>query len=227
MNIRTLLIGGFVLVPMLALSQTQTPVKKISVNGEAEMEITPNEIFVRITLKEYLDGRKKVEMNKLESELVKAVKAEDLPAENLTVESIFGYNWDWKKQRAEEFLATKSFKLKVSDLKQMNDLLARLDERGVNSVGIASYTHSDLNRYKQELKLEALKNAKEKAGFLLNGIDEKLGPVLEVSEIAHHPVQPVYRVQAMEMADDSGYQSDLEFQTIKLQAEVMAVFSIQ
>ena len=226
MNIRTFLITALALMPLLALSQTQTPVKKISVNGEAEMEITPNEILVRITLKEYLDGRKKVEMNKLESELVKAVKSADIPAENLTVESIFGYNWDWKKQRSEEFLATKSFKLKVSDLKRMNDLLARLDERGVNSVGIASYTHSDLDRYKSELKLEALKNAKEKAGFLLNGIDEKLGPVLEVTEL--DPGQPpvMYRMQAMEMADDSGYQSNLEFQTIKLQAQVMAVFEI-
>jgi uncharacterized protein YggE len=211
----------------LALSQTQPPVKKISVNGKAEMEITPNEIFVRIVLKEYLDGRKKLEMNKLESELVKAVKAEDMPAENLTVENIYGYNWNWKKQRAEEFLATKSFKLKVSDLKQMNDLLARLDERGVNNVGIASYTHSDLDQYQQELKLQALKNAKEKAGFLLNGIDEKLGPILDVSELDRQQGPIMYRAQAMEMADDAGYQSELEFQTIKLEAEVMAVFSIE
>jgi uncharacterized protein YggE len=178
-------------------------------------------------LKEYLDGRKKLEMNKLESELVKAVKAEDMPAENLTVENIYGYNWNWKKQRAEEFLATKSFKLKVSDLKQMNDLLARLDERGVNNVGIASYTHSDLDQYQQELKLQALKNAKEKAGFLLNGIDEKLGPILDVSELDRQQGPIMYRAQAMEMADDAGYQSELEFQTIKLEAEVMAVFSIE
>jgi hypothetical protein len=37
----------------------------------------------------------------------------------------------------------------------------------------------------------------------------------------------MYRAQAMEMADDAGYQSELEFQTIKLEAEVMAVFSIE
>lgn len=227
MNTRMHLIATLVLLPLLAMSQTQTPVKKISVNGEAEMEITPNEIYVRIALKEYPDGRKKVEMNKLESELVKAVKAEDIPAENLTVENIYGYNWNWKKQRSEEFLATKSFKLKVSNLKQMNDLLDRLDEQGVNSVGIASYTHSELVQYKKELKLQALKNAKEKAGFLLNGIDEQLGPVLEVSEIDQHQPPVMYRAQAMEMADDAGYQSDLEFQTIKLQAEVMAVFAIK
>lgn len=213
------------LIPLLALSQPEPFVKKIEVTGEAEMEVTPNEISFRITLKEYLDGRKKVEMDKLESQLVKSVKAEGLLESALTVEGIYGYNWNWKKQRSEEFLATKSFNLKVTDLKKINDLLERLDERGINNVNIASYTHTDIKTYEKDLKLQALKNAKEKAGFLLSGIDEKLGPVLEVNEIEQH--QPVlYRAQTMEMANDSGYQSDLEFKTIKIKAVVRAVFEI-
>lgn len=225
MNIRILILAAFILIPALAISQSETPVKKIEVNGKAEMEITPNEIQFRIVLKEYLDGRKKVSINKLESQLVKAIEAEDLDRKDLTVESIYGYNWNWKKQRAEEFLATKSFKLKVADLKKMNEVLERLNERGLNSVSVASYTHTELEQYHRDLKLEALKNAKEKAGYLLNGIDENLGPVLEVSEILQ-PQVPIYRAQTMEMADSSGYQSDLEFQTMKLKAEIRAVFSI-
>jgi len=216
-----------IIAPILISAQQQTPlVKKIEVTGEAEMEITPNELEVRITLKEYLDGRKKVEMDKLEARLVKAVRSEDIPKENLTVESIYGYNWDWKKQRAEEFLATKSFKVKLANLKKMNDLLERLDQRGLNNVNIASYTHTNLAEYNNQLKLQALKNAKQKAGMLLTGIDEKLGPVIEVREIDHQP--PVmYRAQMMEAADASGYQSDLEFQTIKLKATIRAVFGIK
>jgi hypothetical protein len=84
------------LVPLLALSQSETVVKKIEVTGEAEMEVTPNEISFRITLKEYLDGRKKVEMDELESQLVKSIKSEGFSESDLTVEGIYGYNWDWK-----------------------------------------------------------------------------------------------------------------------------------
>ena len=215
-----------ILAPVLVQAQQEPLIKKIEVTGEAEMEITPNEIDVRITLKEYVDGRKKVEMDKLEARLVKAVKAEDLSKDKLTVESIYGYNWNWKKQRAEEFLATKSFKLKVVNLKKMNNLLERLDQKGINNVSVASYTHSDINKFKNELKLQALKNAKEKAGYLLNGIDEQLGSVIEVTEIDNQ--RPVaYRAQMMEAADASGYQSDLEFQTIKLKATIQAVFGIK
>ncbi len=225
MNIKILLLAAFLLIPAWAHSQTQPLVKKIEVNGEAEMEITPDEIMFRIVLKEYLDGRKKADINKLESQLVKAVKAEDLNTEDLTVEGIYGYNWNWKKQRSEEFLASKSFRLKVADLKKVNELLERLDPRGVNNVSVASYTHSKMEQFQNELKLEALKNAKQKAAFLLKGIDEKLGGVLEVSEI-NQPQVPVYRAQTMEMAADSGYQSELEFNSIKLKAELRAVFSI-
>lgn len=228
MNSYRLIFTALLLIaPALICAQQETLIKKIEVTGEAEMEITPNEIDVRITLKEYLDGRKKVEMDKLEARLVKAVKAEDISKDKLTVESIYGYNWNWKKQRAEEFLATKSFKLKVVNLKKMNDLLERLDQKGINNVSVASYTHSDIKKFKNELKLQALKNAKEKAGYLLKGIDEKLGSVIEVTEVDHH--QPVaYRAQMMEVADsESGYQSDLEFQTIKLKATIRAVFGIE
>ena len=166
-------------------------------------------------------------MNKLESTLVKAVKAEGFSEEDLTVENIFGYNWNWKKQRSEEFLATKSFRLKAGDVKSLNDLFERLDERGINGVNISNYTHSRLKQYEQELKLQALKNAKNKAEFLLQGIEEELGPVIEVHEIEPGHAQPVlYRAQAME-ADASGYQSNLEFKTIKLKARIRAVFQIK
>lgn len=226
MNTSRLIFIFLFFVPLLALSQPENPVKKIEVTGEAEMEVTPNEIYFRITLKEYLNGRRKVEMDKLEAELVKAIKSEGFASGDLTIESIYGYNWDWKKQRSEEFLATKSFKLKVADLKRMNDLLERLDQRGINNISIASYTHSDINQYQQELKLQALKNAKDKAGYMLTGIGAQLGSVLEVREIDQH--QPVlYRARAMEAMDVSEYQSNVEFMAITLNASVIASFEIK
>ena len=96
-------------------------------------------------------------------------------------------------------------------------------------MNIDNYSHSKLEEYQKELKLKALQNAKEKAAYLLNGIDEELGGVLEVYE--HHTPQPgqpvLYRAQALEAADASSYQSNVEFKTIKLQSQIKAVFAIQ
>lgn len=215
-------------LPYSAFSQNQTPVKKIEVTGTADMEVTPDEIYVRITLKEYVDGKRKVNLDKLEERLVKALRSERIPEENLTVQNIYGYNWDWKKKKSGDFLATKSFRLKVSNLNKMNDLIERLDERGVNNMNIDNYSHSKMEQYQKELKLKALQNAKEKAAYLLEGIGEDLGGVLEVYE--HHQPQPgepiLYRAQALD-TEVAGYQSNVEFKTIKLQSEIRAVFVIK
>ena len=218
----------FLLLSLVSAGQNALTAKKITVVGAAEMELTPDEIYLRITLKEYLDGKKKITIDRLESSLVKGLKKAGIDENNLTVENVYGYNWNWKKRRSEEFLATKSFRLKLPDLKKVDPLLATLDERGVNQVNVTDYTHSELERHKRELKLRALQNAKQQATFLLNGIGEELGPVLEIHEVKRGPQPPVmYRAEMMQAADATSYQSDLEFKTITIHSEIEAVFEIQ
>jgi uncharacterized protein YggE len=208
-------------------------VKKISVSGSASMEVVPDEIFVQINLKEYKNGSKKVDLNKLESELVAAVKALKIPEENLMVQNISGYNWNWKKRKSEDFLATKSFKLKVSDLKKINELVNKLDSEGINSMNVVSYEHSKIEEFRKQLKIEAIKAAKEKAEYLLAAVDEELGGVIEVNENSSVPIPNTWRPgnasnRMMEMSfNDQSYESNLEFQKIKLSSEIYVVFVIK
>lgn len=210
-------------------AMTHPMVKKIEVQGSAEMEVLPDEIYLRIALKEYKDGTKKVNMDKLESQLVKAVQELGLSKENLQVENIYGYNWDWRKKKSDDFLATKSFRLKLKDVKMINNLVEKLDPEGVNSMNITEVSHSKIKEFKNDLKLQALKAAKEKAKYLLEGIGEELGSALEIQEIDFGDYRPVYErsiAYAKSSADEPEYQSDLEYKTIKLQSQIRAVFEI-
>ncbi len=204
--------------------------KKIEVRGTAEKEVVPDEIYLRITLKEYKSGGKKVEMNQLEAGLLRAVRQLKIDEKDLTVDNIFGYNWNWRKKRSDEFLASKSFRLKVNDLKFVNDLVDKMDSEGVNQINIAETTHSKIDEYKMELKAVALKAAKEKAGYLLGSIDEKLGGALEIQEIEYgYQPQPMYRnvaFDAVSAESKVGYQSELEFKSITIRAEFRVVFEI-
>ena len=65
----------------------------------AEIEITPDEIYVEIQLQEYKDGSKKVQLNTLESQLVKGVVKVGIGEENLTVSNVSGYNWNWRQTK--------------------------------------------------------------------------------------------------------------------------------
>lgn len=227
---------------MTATSFAQTtdnkpPVKKIEVNGSAEMEITPDEIFINITLREYMNKNTKVGITKLEAQLQKAVQDAGIAKENFTIENVFGYNYDqwWrKKKKDEDFLARKQYRLKLNRLDKINGILAAVDEEGIEAVNVASYTHSKMDEYRKQVKMDALKAAKAKAEYLLGAIDEKIGGVLEIQEFntdQYSDVRPEManvRMYAAKAADAAGVpDSNIDFKTIKIRAEIKAVFGIK
>lgn len=63
--------------------------RTIEVKGSSEMEITPNEIFVRITLKEYKKGGDKIGLDQLESELINAIKKLKMDEDKLRAENVY------------------------------------------------------------------------------------------------------------------------------------------
>lgn len=211
------------------------PVRKIEVYGNAERELTPDEIYFTITLKEYMgDNNKKVDINKLERELYEAVRKMGIRDEDFRVQDVAGYNYDWnwrnRKKDREEFLASKQYQITFKDLNEINRIFSYVDAKGIQSTNIAGYSHSKLETIQRELKIEALKDAKAKAAYLLEGIQERIGEVLEVQEINNDYQPPIYyRAETMAMAKaDSGMaQPEIEFQKIKLQAQVRTVFRIQ
>ena len=219
------------------LAQTDQPMtKKIEVYGQAEEEITPDEIYFSITLKEYQNNnQEKVNIEQLERALYQTVKELGIEEEDFRIENVYGYNYDWyrkKKPQREEFLASKKYSIKFGDLNQVNELLASLDAKGIQSTNVDRYDHSKIEQYRKELKIKALQNAKAKAGYLLQGLDERLGGILEVQEIdTGSDAPPVYyrqaRSMAMASADQAESSPEIDFQKIKLSFRMRAVFEIQ
>lgn len=235
-----LLVSGLLLTITTMAQQTDNkpPVKKIEVNGSAEIEITPDEIYLDIALKEYYKNKtNKVDISVLEQQLEKAVADAGIPKGNLTIENVYGYNHDqwWRKKKNDpNFLARKKYRLKLNKLDKTNIILAAVDEEGIESVNISSFTHSKMEDYRKEVKMKALQAAKAKAAYMLGAIDEKIDGVLEVQEINtdnYADARPamanmMYRSKA-EMAADAAAPSDIDFKTIKVRAEVKAVFGIK
>ncbi|MEM6829161.1 MAG: SIMPL domain-containing protein [Bacteroidota bacterium] len=227
---RYLFMALLITLSMQVASQAkESNVRSIEVKGSSEIEITPDEIFVQLTLKEYKKAGSKIELNTLESELVKAIKKLGIAEEKLTVENVYGYNWNWKKQRAEDFLGSKTFLLELSDLKKMNDLIEMLAPEGVNSINVRNYSHSAIEEYRKKVKVGAMQAAKEKATYLLQSIDANLGQVLQVQEIDYSAPNLDYRARsnyALEANVASSYQSEVDFKKIKVRAEMRVVFEI-
>ena len=82
---------------------------------------------------------------------------------------------------------------------------------------------------KRDLKIKALLAAKEKAGYLLGSINEKVGRPIDITENDNSsfpsPRPVMYKAMAASM-NAAPAESDIDFKPIKLSCQIQAVFEI-
>lgn len=223
------------LLSISAFAQQADLRKKITVSGSAETEVTPDIIYISISLKEYLkdnNSKKKVDITTLENQLYTAVQKAGIDKENLTINNLSSYNWAIEKKKNPDFLASKQYRLKVSDLNKFNDIIGAVDPKGVASTNIESYDYSKIETLKKELKIKALQAAKAKATYLVEALGDKLGSVIDIQEINNEQFpQPMYRNVMMMKAESAdamaGNAAEIDFKKIKLNYIMNTVFEIK
>ncbi|WP_129716008.1 SIMPL domain-containing protein [Pedobacter sp. SYP-B3415] len=216
-----------------AMAQQADLRKKITVTGNSEIEVTPDIIYVNISLKEYLENnnsKRKVDITKLENQLYAAVQKAGIAKENLTVNNLASYNYATEKKKNPDFLASKQYRLKVSDLNKFNSIIGAIDPKGISNTNIDGYDYSKLKELRKDMKIKALMDAKEKATYMVEALGNKLGGALDIQDLGNDNInQPVFRNYAMaktEMAD-SGAAPELDFKKIKLTYNINVVFEIR
>lgn len=232
---RLIALAFVALFSMSALAQQVDLRKKISVSGSAEAEVTPDIIYLTISLKEYLkdnNSKKRIDITELENQLYNAVLKAGIPKENLMVNNISSYNYAIEKKKNPDFLVSKQYQLKVSDLNKWNEIIGTVDPKGVAYTNIDSYDYSKIEALKKELKIKALQAAKAKAIYMVEALGDKLGSVIDIQEVNNEAYpQPMYRANVMMMkAEDSmagAAAPELDFKKIKLNYVVNTVFEIR
>ncbi|QHS55590.1 SIMPL domain-containing protein [Mucilaginibacter sp. 14171R-50] len=214
-----------------AFAQNADMRRKIEVTGIAEQEVTPDIINVSISLKEYLNGKKKVTISQLEAQLEKAIAEAGIAKEDFTINNLSSWNYETEKKKNPDFLASKQYGVKFRDLNKFNQIMSKLDPKGIQSTNIDSYDYSKINEVKNQLKLKALLAARDKAAFLVNGLGDKLGSALNITE-SDNSSFPQPRMYANVMfksaaADAAVPESDIDFKKIKLSFQINAVFEIK
>lgn len=221
----------FGLFSVSAMAQQVDLRKKISVSGTAETEVTPDIIYIGISLKEYFkdnNSKKKVEITELENQLIAAVLKAGIAKEDLMINNVSSFNYATEKKKNPDFLASKQYRLKVADLNKFNQIMESIDAKGVAYTNIESYDYSKMDALKKDLKIKALMAAKDKATYMVTALGEKLGGVIEIQDGGDNAIQPVYRNYMMkaEMADAAPAQ-EIDFKKIKLNFSVNAIFEIK
>ena len=213
--------------------------KTITVNGVAEMEIVPDEIYVNVDLKEYdKKGNGKVDLEKIKSDFLKSVRSIGLPDSLVTIaayDSFNGYPYWVRKKKKDELYASITYQVKFSTSKQMDALVEKLDDMATQNFYITRTAHSKIETYRKNLKMQAVKAAKEKAAYLTEAIDEKVGEAVTIIE-PHEYYQPYVNAraanfsmakQSMETADAGNAEPAVDFKKIKLRYDVNVTFALK
>ena len=203
--------------------------RKIDVIGTAEQEVTPDIINVSISLQEYINGRNKVTIDVLENQLEAAIKDAGIAKEDFTISNVSAYNNTYQKKKNPDFLASKQYSIKFRDLNKFDQVLAKVDPKGIQSTNIDSYDYSKINDLKRQLKIKALLDAKDKAGYLLASIGDKVGDAITISDNdnSNYPAPRAVMFKSMAVsAPVSTPESDIDVKKIKLNFQINATFEI-
>ncbi len=205
--------------------------RRVATLGYAEKEVTPDIIYLSISLKEYYqDGntKKKVGIDQLEKQLFDAAMKNGVKKEDFTVQNIYSYNAETKKKN-NELLQARQYRIKVTDLKNLNPMLEEVDSKGLQST-------TQKKAIEKELKTIAVRDARTNAEILAAADAENVGKVIVINDNSSfnwNDILPQPRMYAMsaktanaEMAsDEQGL--DIEVKPIKLTCNIEAVFELK
>jgi uncharacterized protein YggE len=216
-----------------AVAQQSGEVRFIEVRGSAEMEVQPDEMMLSITIQEYFeeefqknkepeDYKTKVPLARIEDGLIKSLRKAGIKKEDIRVRGMGNY---WRQQ-GKEFLFSKNLEVKITDFSKVNQLTSLVDAKGIRSLHVGQMSHSEIEKFRKQVKTDALKDAREKAAYLIESLGEELGEVLSVTELNDGFSRP-YMAKNRMMAGDAAYESVDQVQNITISYQVTARFRIK
>jgi len=215
--------------------------KTVTVSGSSEMEIIPNEIYVVVDLREYQKkGQDKTDIETIKSGFLQKCKEIGLPDSVITIASYEGYNNPWlRKKKRTELYASISYQVKFSKSSDVDKLVDRLDDDATQNFRIAKTSNSRITEFRKQLKIQAVKAAKDKGIYLTDAIGEKLGEAVTISEPEedftgyYNQLTNQYKIantayqQKLSEVEVGSPEALIDFKRIKLHYEVNVVFALK
>lgn len=237
---KVLLITVSLLCTYIAFGQTKTETEQkpfIEVTGTAEQEIIPDEIYINIVIREKYVNREKITIESQEEKLKAALKQIEVDLKNLYLSDA---NADYVKikWKTKDVLTKKEFVLKVSTATTVGQVFQQLDNIEITDAYIARVNHSKIDSLRKDIKIKAIKAAKDKADYLLAAIGEQTGKPLIIQEREGSYASNVtsnYVGQLNEVAmlghvynrAKADGETDIQFKKIKVQSTIYIKFLIK
>lgn len=208
----------------------------IEVTGKSEMEITPDLIYIKILINEK-DNKNRTSLTDRENAMISTLKGigiditKDLLIQDMS--SNFKYYWLTKN----EIFLSKEYQLIVHDGKTAGKVFIELEKIGISTISIEKLDHSNIEKFRKEVKIEAVKAAKEKAEALANAVGQNIGRAIHIQELEGNYIgsgngAPGAANRIMIRGASSLYGSrapepEMDFEKIRLEYSILCRFELK
>ncbi len=232
---KILLLALVALLAMPAVAQEKTAAYDsfVQVTGKAEKSITPDKFTLSITIDES-DTKGKIPVALQRKEMFGALKKLGIDLDKQL--QIADLSSDYFKRG--NSLAAEAYTLTLNDKSKVVEVYSTLGELGISNVSLKSYTHSQIDSFKDELRAVAVLDAKAKAELLATTLGQSVGKCFYIRDYDYNGGDVVvvafgstrkaaFTGSANALAESNAVASELDFKPIELKISIDAKFLLE
>jgi uncharacterized protein len=162
----------------------------ISVNGEAEIRVVPDEVLLSLgveTFDKVLKSAKSLNDDRIKKTIASArgfgVLAEHIQTDYIGIEPRY-HNSDISRELL-GYVVRKTVLIRLKDISKFEDLLSAALEAGVTHVHGIDFRTTELRKHRDQARVLALKAAQEKAELLARESGRRVGKAMSIGEASY------------------------------------------
>lgn len=191
------------ILPFTVSAQNEAP--NIDMQAEVQREVTPDELYLSITIKES-DYKGKKTLQEQQDAMIGVLKANRIDiSESLTLDYM-GSSVDYKTFSKRMVPRTQaSYMLKLNDAGIMQKIIYELEERNITNIQLTKTKFTKEEQLITELGVEAMQKAQRQATAYAGAVGQSIGKAIKVSSwnTSSSPQPRIYKSRNTILAEES------------------------
>ena len=181
----------FLLLSFFSIGQSDLVLKQelskpfIEVTGTSSLEVMPDKISISIILTNKIIDKQQFNIQEQEKKLKQVLIENKIDLSFLSLVTSLSQIIT-KKEKEIGFEVIKIYMLQLSSAEQVSKIFRELQDLNIKEASIEKVEHSKIDSLRKEVRISAIKAAKNKAEYLLDAIGEQIGKPIEVREIVEN-----------------------------------------
>ena len=200
----------------------------IEVTGTAEMMIVPDKIEITISVTEK-DFKTKQSFADYEKMIIAKLKEIGIPVDKDFMIADMNSRFKYRFISKNGVVSSKQYLLIVHDASTANKVFEEFENLGITNIAVTKLDHSLIEKYRREVKINAIKVAKEKAEALAGAINQSIGKAIYISELNNNfgGMENQYRMSSNTLMEVNNEEPGLDFQKIRVKFSISVKFELK